>query len=62
MIISLVSRLNIVQTCIYAFKEAVLKYRSLNSNLYSCFLDAFDRVNHYVLLEQFIKRGIPVHI
>ncbi len=35
--------------CIYAFKEAVLKYRSLNSNVYSCFLDAskaFDRVNH----------------
>ena len=26
--------------CIYAFKEAVLKYRSLNSNVYSCFLDA----------------------
>ena len=23
--------------CIYAFKEAVLKYRSLNSNVYSCF-------------------------
>ena len=40
--------------CIYAFKEAVLKYRSLNSNVYSCFLDAskvFDRVNHFVLFE-----------
>ena len=24
--------------CIYAFKEAVLKHRSLNSNVYSCFL------------------------
>ena len=39
---------------IYAFKEAGLKYRSLNSNVYSCFLDAskaFDRVNHYVLFD-----------
>ena len=34
--------------CIYAFKEAVLKYRSLNSSVYSC----FDRVNHYVLFEK----------
>ena len=51
--------------CIYAFKEAVLKYRSLNSNVYSCFLDAskaFDRVNHYVLFEKLIKRGIPLYI
>ena len=38
---------------IYTLKEAVLKYHSLNSNVYSCFLDAskaFDRGNHYVLL------------
>ena len=51
--------------CIYAFKEAVQKYRSLNSNAYSCVLDAskvFDRVNHYVLFEKLIKRGIPVYI
>ena len=52
--------------CIYAFKEAVLKYRSLNSNVYSCFLDAskaFDHVNH-VLFEKkkLIKWGIPLYI
>ena len=38
-----------IDMCIYAFKKAVLKYRCLNSNVYSCFLDAskaFDRVNH----------------
>ena len=62
MVTSLVSRLNIVHTCIYiyAFKEAVLKYRSLNSNVYSWFLDAskaFDRINNYVLFEKTYKAG-----
>ena len=38
---------------------------NMHSNVYSCFLDAsnaFDRVNHYVLFEKLIKRGIPVYI
>ena len=38
--------------CIFALKEAVLKYRGMNSNVYCCFLDAskaFDRVNHFSL-------------
>ena len=50
---------------IYALKEAALKYLSLNSNVYSCFLDAskaFDRVNHYVLFDQLVKRGVPLYI
>ena len=52
--------------CIYAFKEAVLKYRILNSNVFSCFLDAskaFDRVNHYYAIRQAVKtRGTTVCI
>ena len=38
---------------------------NMHSNVYSCFLNAskaFDRVNHYVLFEKLIKRGIPVYI
>ena len=49
---------------IYALKEAVPKYRSLNSKVYSCFLDAskaFDRVNHYVLFHILVKRGVPLY-
>ena len=34
---------------IYALKEAVLKYRSLNSN------------NHYVLFDKLVKRGVPLY-
>ena len=51
--------------CTYAFKEAALKYHSLNSNVYTCFLDAFkafDYVNHYVLFTKLLKRGIPLFI
>ena len=48
--------------CILAFKEAILKYRDLSSNVYTCFLDAskaFHRVNHFKLFTTLSKRNVP---
>ena len=51
--------------CILAFKEAILKYHDLSSNVYTCFLDAskaFDRVNHLKLFTTLGKRNVPMYI
>ena len=48
--------------CIYALKEVISSYRSMNGNVHLCFLDAskgFDRINHRLLFEKLINRGVP---
>ena len=45
--------------CIFSFKEIVQYYHSMSSNVYACFLDVFDRVNHYHLSTKLLSRNTP---
>ena len=51
--------------CIFALKELINKYKSKNSCVYTCFLDAskaFDRVSHSKLFKKLSERGIPGYL
>ena len=51
--------------CIYALKEIVAKYRSQNSTMFLCFIDAsqaFDIINHEKLFIKMNDRGVLKYI
>ena len=51
--------------CIYVLKEVIQLYRSMNTCISVCFMDAskaFDRVNHHLLFQKLKHRGVPGYI
>ena len=51
--------------CIFALKDILAKYRSQNTTMFLCFIDAsraFDRLNHFKLFDKMCRRGVPKYI
>ena len=51
--------------CIYALKETINYYYSLNTPIFACFIDiksAYDRISHGKLFLKMIARGVPRYL
>ena len=51
--------------CIYTLKEFIDYYKSRGTTVYVTFLDAskaFDRIDHWLLFNKMIKKGVPLFI
>jgi len=51
--------------CIFSLQQIIEFYKSQNTPVYVCFLDAskaFDRVNHWTLFKKLLKRKLPILI
>ena len=51
--------------CIYTLKEFIDYYKSRGTTVYITFLDAskaFDRIDHWLLFNKMIKKGVPLFI
>ena len=48
--------------CVYTLKQVIEYYKSLNSAVHLCYLDAskaFDKINHWKLFSKLLHRGVP---
>ena len=51
--------------CIYTLKEFIDYYKTRGTTVYVTFLDAskaFDRIDHWLLFDKMIKKGVPLFI
>ena len=53
------------EMCVFVLKELVRYYKSQNSGIFICYLDAsmaFDKIRHSTLFKKLISRDVPVYL